>query len=124
MARKFFTSRAKSKKFSRHVFSDHKRKNFGTQTDRARDIVYPILRCAFSISEIIAFVSISLPSIDSCQETFPKQQSWARSPSGPTFCRPSALKLSFPVDYSRANRPLSQIISTFEGNKKNHKLFR
>ncbi|WP_232522098.1 DUF1661 domain-containing protein [Porphyromonas gingivalis] len=29
MACKFFTSHAKSKKFSRHVFSDHKRKNFG-----------------------------------------------------------------------------------------------
>nr|WP_230493614.1 DUF1661 domain-containing protein [Porphyromonas gingivalis] len=38
MACKFFTSHAKSKKFLRHVFSDHKRKNFGTQTDRVRDI--------------------------------------------------------------------------------------
>ncbi|WP_143733913.1 DUF1661 domain-containing protein, partial [Porphyromonas gingivalis] len=28
-AREFFTSHAKSKKFSRHVLSDHKRKNFG-----------------------------------------------------------------------------------------------
>nr|WP_179098909.1 DUF1661 domain-containing protein [Porphyromonas gingivalis] len=27
--REFFTSRTKSKKFSRHVFSDHKCKNFG-----------------------------------------------------------------------------------------------
>ncbi|WP_394365262.1 DUF1661 domain-containing protein [Porphyromonas gingivalis] len=66
MAREFFTFHAKSKKFSRHVFSDHKRKNFGTQTDRVRDIVYPILQCEFSISEIMAFVSISLSSIYPC----------------------------------------------------------
>ncbi|WP_235317988.1 DUF1661 domain-containing protein [Porphyromonas sp. COT-052 OH4946] len=37
MARNFFTPRAKTKKFSHHVFWRYKQENFGAQTKRIRD---------------------------------------------------------------------------------------
>ncbi|ERJ86405.1 hypothetical protein HMPREF1989_01324 [Porphyromonas gingivalis F0566] len=43
MARKFFTSHAKTKQFTRRVFRGHKHENFGAQTDlelsRCRNIL-------------------------------------------------------------------------------------
>ncbi|WP_235290049.1 DUF1661 domain-containing protein [Porphyromonas gulae] len=42
MARNFFTPRAKTKKFSHHVFWRYKQENFGAQTKRIRDDAFLI----------------------------------------------------------------------------------
>ncbi|WP_230587274.1 DUF1661 domain-containing protein [Porphyromonas gulae] len=42
MARNFFTSRATTKNFSRHVFWRYKQENFGVQTKRIRDDAFLI----------------------------------------------------------------------------------